>query len=241
MKIQADILAMFLKKTSVDGRIDTILLDCTEEGVTCKVRSVDNIMVSNSILKKDIITNYEPGQKLYIKNVLLLMKKLNDLVKGEVQLSIENNTLLVVDTFGSSFEDKLGSVDVIDNILDDETISNLFGKFDGGSILNKDVCLKIAKAISVMDSNVTSFSVKDKKLTIVNPSKIKEKSIVNADFDYKDVKTGLNSEMLKGILDIMRGDNLSLAIMGDKEPVLFVEKDETMIIRIVQAPVVKDE
>jgi len=240
MQIENNLFKSFINKVSIGGNIETIVLEFSKEGIKSKIRSVDNTILVNAILLKDKITKYKEQETIFIKSSSGLLDKLK-LVDGIIRLEIIDNCLIICDTNGSSFVEKLSSAVVVDNVASEKLINNLSDKFDGGVILNKTVFEKIYKTIEIMKTEHTTFTVKNKKLSIINPNKIEENAIYEVNVDYKNCIVKLNSELLKKILKVFTNETINFSVMNNNCPIKFSETDEDMIVHTILAPIASEE
>jgi len=169
---------------------------------------------------------------------------LSMLPSTEAEVSLQGNMMVISaskDGKVMTISDGVGSADIIENVMSDEEMENLSKKFDGGNKIDKQTTQMWMKAISVMGSGKTKIEVKDKKLSMVNPNDLKEEASLTIDFDYKDVSTAMNAEVLSGILNALKDEEINVSIMRTNAPIQFKVSNEQMIVRIIQAPIVGDD
>ena len=239
MKIDTKTFTDFINKACVGGSIVTLMLDFKEEGISCKVRSPDNVLLATTILESKHIAEYKSGDKLYIKDTREILTKLK-LLSGNMSLTLQEGQICCSDENGLSFTDKLGSEEVIDNVLEDKVANELVQKFDGGCSIEKDKIAKITRAIDVMKAEKTEFVVENKKLSVINPNKLNEKATLVLSFDYKDVTAQFNSDFLKSVFNVLGDGKLGISIMRDDAPIMFKEKSEFIMFRCIIAPIKDD-
>jgi len=234
MKIQAETLRKFIEKASVGGKIPTMFLDFRSDGVVCNIRSMENIMITSSILKRSNFKDYQEKLQLCIKNSAELINYLK-VLEGEIVIEVIENNLFITDG-NFSFDIALASKEYIENIISDDDIAKLNTKFTGGFVLNKDVIRRIIKAGSIMKNDTFEIVIEN---GIMNVKAFDEKSrdrlTVKNKVDYRDCKAVYNAEYLSNILEVIEND-AEISLMKEDAPILVKESNDSWIIKLAMAP-----
>ena len=96
MKIDSKILRAFINKTSLEGMVQTMSLNFTEEGIKSSI-SYMNMIIIHSSLKKEAFTEYEAIGEIFIKNTGFFINLLKtftgeiSIQKKDIVLKLSNN------------------------------------------------------------------------------------------------------------------------------------------------------
>ena len=96
MKVKKDILIDFLKASIMTGvsAITEAIVDFDKEGIKIKSTSANNLVLINSVLNADAVTDYKAIGKVGIHNLQDVVKLLDGFNKDEIKLMVKDNKLV---------------------------------------------------------------------------------------------------------------------------------------------------
>ncbi len=238
MKIKANILHDFVRKTSINGLIEGALYSTTEDGLRTISRDQTSFVIADGLLRKGSFTALEET-KLPIRNNKLFMDCLAQYGTMEVDVTLQENNVLITGkvnnrTVNSSL--KAVNEELLDTKMDAMPEKLVFDakpfKIDGSMF-------SMAKRHSdVLKQKTLQFSSTGGKLIVTVGDKefdqFSQECAVEAD-DFK-VKFG---ETFFQVSDIL-GSNVQMIAKSDY-PALLKESNEAYELSIVIAPIVEED
>ena len=170
MIINASTLKSFVKKASLNGRIMSINLNFTEEGLKSSVRDFPNIALTLTELKKEAFEEYNQIGEIFIKNADMFLKYLDTFSENVGLEKIEEHILRLANDCREVYV-ILGSALVCENVFRDKrpevptTATATIANKDLARTLADMSLLKINKVTLSQDKHDFNLEVGEKKET----------------------------------------------------------------------------
>ena len=236
MKIQAEKFRDFLIKTSLNGKILTMVLNFKEDAVKVAVTTT-NVAFVSGVLKKTAFQEYEAIGEVGIKNCAVFSSLLKRYGNKLIELKIEENKLSIVSETGSTFF-VLCDKDMVENHAEEGVMDVAEAKMDGGFEILVDKLVSIKQAADIIKATNIIFKVKDKKLFLNVESEGGDKITETLDVDYKDVKSKYGA-LLHDIIVVASGK--VIVSLNDDFPIRIKETTEDYILKYILAPLVGEK
>ncbi len=95
MKIKASTFYNFVKKTSLNGDIDSILYVANEEGIKSLSKSRTGLVIAEGVLKKEAFVEYDDKVRLPIKDSKILMNCIAPFKDSVIELLLVDNDITI--------------------------------------------------------------------------------------------------------------------------------------------------
>ena len=227
MKIEAKILADFIKKVTLSGKIPSMILKFSKEGLSSKVMDTSTIVLTEGLLLPKYIKDLEVIN-IPVKNTGILLNFLRGF-EGEVELKINLNKF-------SLFNSKK-QVDLImpaEEFIENDLKIELKAVFDEGMNIKTEILRNVSESMNVLKSSSMHLKVENKTLNVSTGEEgfdsISEKVPVSFNKDAK-AEYGVLTKDVVSVLD----DNINISFKKDY-PIQIKESLEKMHMRYIIAP-----
>ena len=231
MKIEADKLKKFIKKTTLDALAYTCLLEFTDEGLKTKV-VINNVAMIKGVLNKNAFIEYESIGEVGIKSVSVFSSMLDYFTGKQIKLSIEDNKLKIVSESGSSYF-VLCEKTFVENYMEKEPSL----AFDEGFELSNERLNKIKKACDILHCSEATFEVINNKLVLSVINDVKDEIKEETTVAYHDARSRYGELMLKAVGMISNNARVSF---NNDYPLRLHEVDAEGTITYIIAPLSED-
>lgn len=234
MKIQASIFKSFIKKASLDGRIMTINLNFTEEGVKSAVRDAINVSLTSTFLNKNSFENYKPIGEIFIKHSEHFLKYITTFT-NYIDLEVIEDYILKVSDEDRTGYILLGSEKVCENLVTgdlpkiDTTVTINLSKDELGRAVSDVAMLKINQIEIETIGDKLNMSVGEKGTSdsFVNIITLKEKQ-------GDDAKVKVNECLLSFFNAVDKNFEMKI---GTDVPLVLHEKTDNIDFTCILAPI----
>jgi len=219
MIIESKLFENWLKKASVNGKIDEIRLNFSEEGVSMIESDKGSFYLTKCLLKKKAFKNYESIGEIAVNNISRLINFLKRFSE-EIEIS-KNNSILTI-------KGKTKKAEYILANLESMPDKKNFPKYDDWKVnikLESSVLKDILEDANTIGKNTEIFfKTKEKGLLISCGKDDKfQQEIKNANIEEKDVKTFFG-DPLKEVIAVL-DDEINFQ-MGKASPIKIIEKND---------------
>ena len=232
MKIEASKLAKHIQKFSINGLMNTALLNFGDLGMTTKVQSA-MICMTDSLLEKKAFQEYEAISEVGIKNVSMLIKTLTRYSDNLVKICKEENFLKIIAESGST-NLTLCDKEFVDNNFD----AKMPEGFDEGFKLNVDKLDSIKSAAEMLSSNSVDLEVKNNSLTLNTKNENGDLITETCAVTYKDAKCSFG-EYLLNLIKVIEGE--VIVSFNTDYPIRISEKTSQGFVNYIVAPKIDNE
>lgn len=235
MKIITNKLVDFLEKSTLNGVINTSVLNFTDDRLKVMLTTA-NIAFVRGNLKKKVFQEYEAIGEVGVKNNSLFISLLKRYGAKVVKLEVQENKLVIVSETGSTYY-VLADKESIDNHIATPNIP-FEEKLDGGFNISAGKFVDIKKGADIIKTKEIVLEVKDKVLKLIVTSEVGDIITEEVACDYKDVK-GKYGSLFLNIIDVIEGTvNVSL---NDDFPIRIREATDEYRIDFFVAPLVDNQ
>lgn len=238
MKVHSDLLKKLVKKASLNGKIQTINLLFSKEGVTSSVRDIMNTVMTKVSLDKEAFTDYIPLGEVYIKDSIMLMKFL-DTFKDDIEVSLnEDCTNLVLMSDERTVEVILGSEIVCDNVAR-EDFPDI--KYDAKFECRPETLMKTANDYNLLKAVCLEVSVKDKKVKLTVGKSKNEDSLTNFfNVECENKVTTTYGDAFINAISVLDND-VTISLSTNKPIFIEEKKFNHYKFSCIVAPIVNEE
>ena len=217
----------FLVNSTLDGKINQVILRQIDEGYEINVMSETVINVCGLLHKKNFIMYSKLGD-IVIKDVKRLIRLVKGM-KGNISMEIIKNKLLI-NGETNEIEYGLASEEYVEN----NPKEKLPIEFDSGFIMDKNLLVEIKSKADLLKVGKCNVEVTNNILRIMVEEV--DKFIVKSEVAYGNVNGsfGLWLMDIAGFLE----DKVNVSLQNDF-PIRIISKNDTMIIKYIIAPIVK--
>jgi len=168
LKIKADILLGFLRKTTANGLVEDCKLKFTKEGLDMQHINLQRNVMIQGVLPKDIFDSYE-NTEINIKNTETLLKVLATFIVSS------DNMVKIMDRNGGidlSLAEKVEcyNAEAIAKVSDIE--------YDNSAVIQKSTFDVIKKRNDIIKSEQIVVELKDKKMILAIGDKIDKANVI---------------------------------------------------------------
>lgn len=233
MKIETNKLYDYIKKASLNGRINTMNINFTDVGLVSNIRCPSNVNLTLTALSKDAFAEYSAIGQYFIKNTSDIMKYLETFV-GEISIEITDQILKISNANRKGFV-ILGSELVCDNVYEDQKpslnlpIKESIKKSDLTNVFKDINALKVGQIDIIKEDNDLKF-----KVGIEGQSDYFITKIVT---DVSGNDSSRIGESFKSVIDSI-DDDFTLEF-GTDMPIKITEKTEHISFEAFIAPMKK--
>lgn len=219
----------FIKKSTLAGEFQQLLLKQTDKGYEVSV-IVENVISCEGVLLKKNFVMYGNVGNITIKNVKRFISLISDM-KGNITIEKRNDRILI-SSEKIDIEYILCSEEFIETTLP-EPVSI---EFDDGFRINKDLLTSLDSKAKLLDVN--SVSLKVNKKIFVGSVEESDKFSVKEEVAYKDCESKYGRWFFK--LSAFLEDKVVMSFDTDY-PVRIISKNTNFELKYVIAPFVKVE
>jgi len=238
IKLEAKTLKDFLSTSTLNGKIESLLINFTNNGIEINAVMENNVGATLSILDKIVCKTISGDDiKIGVKDTKLLINILGTF-NGVVELEITENSLVVKD------ENKVANLvnmkpEFVETNLPKEHKDKLVDMFDGGIKMSSNIFIKAVKNSGIIGSDSFEIRNKNNSFVIITGENKFNKIEESINLDYKDFETKF-SDILKDAVSVLT-DEITLSVAGDYKPIMFTIKNENFLSKIVVSPLDKVE
>jgi len=228
MIIDKNLFTKFLRKISLDGDINDILLTFDDQGMKAKVKNASSSIVLAGILKKEAFKNYQP---LNIKIGLKSIEKLLTVLK-----KYDHELIILIDEEKSNitFHDKKKRInyqllhpDYVDSHI--KALPKI--EFNTEILIPTDI-LRSVKDVCNMYDSLIEIKVKNKQAYFTTKIGTEENFTEKIELDYKDMRVLFGYPLFQ-VIPILNDE--VLVSMDDNRPMRITEEDEYYKIKYIIA------
>lgn len=229
MEIKKDILINFLRKVSINGNIDSLVLVFDEEGLKTKVQNPSYTIALAGLLKKEAFIKYEcykDGIGLKDVNKLLtILKNMDD----EITIKLSDNFIIFKDK-NRNFKSVLIDIEYIDSKI--KSLPNI--EFSGETIINSSIIKKCNNVCTTYNSDLIKISIKNKIISFTVSINKNDEYHEEIEFDYKDINDLNFSQPLLDLIQIF--DDFIYLSLENNKPLQIKMKGNDYFIKYIIAP-----
>jgi hypothetical protein len=226
MKIKANTLKEFIRKTTVDGAIEDCKLEFKENGLNMIHKDQPGVILVAGILDKKAFTSYEV-MEVPIKNSSTLIAVLNTF--GDNLINIVKSDLLV------KFVDENGGIELAmaeDVTCHKDGIPEI--EYDNKVLIKKSMIKTISERNKIVNSEEIKVILKDRKIFLKvgkETDKAEVSELANCD---KEIEANFDWDYFKNLTDEM--DTIVDLSLRTDIPSRFEEKSELYTIQYYLTP-----
>ena len=233
MKIKANVLRKFLSKITLDGAIQTGLLQFKEEGLYLKLQAA-NVVFCEGSLCKTAFNEYEAIGDIGIKNNPMFIALINRYGEKLIELKKDENKLKILSETGSTFY-VLCDKEMVDNYS--EKVPEL-EQLDTGFTLNSERLDSIKEAADILKVQTTLVIVKENNLVMSVSNDVGDSITEETGVSYKDC-AGKYGDFLQKTVSVVEGQ--VIISLDENYPIQIKEVRPSYSMKYIITPMVSTE
>ncbi len=227
MKTDASKLSNFLKKATLDGSIMTALLKLEKNELNVWVRTADNTVAVNAVMKNVVAEE----QVWPIKDTVLLLKSL-ELFSGVIELQKDKNKLSIFNA------DRQVDITLAEEAFVENKLEKYPGvQYEATRTISSAIFKNTLKNKSIVKTNLSTLVADGKLLQVISGDSKFDTIVEKIPSDMPEAKTHL-SDCANAVFDNL-DDKVEIGLKTDY-PVLFKFESPDYKIQYVVAQIVQE-
>lgn len=233
MKIKKSVLEKFIKKASLNGKIETGMIKKQDNTLICNIKSGNSIASLNR-LQISAITEISDAENLCIpiKSMSILLKVI-ETFNEYVYLEIQENLLKLFDNTRVA-----NIVLASDEYIDNNVTEKLPFEYEKSLKMNADIFERTLKNMNIVNGETINVDIKEGLLTIGTGQKGMDSMEEKMKVTYENCCNELGPASID-VLSILKGE-IDVAIKTDY-PIRFIVKTDEMESIYFVAPLERGE
>jgi len=231
LKINTSTFYSFLKKITLNGKIDECVLNFTPTGLRAMNADRPKTTVVLGELKAESFVEYESIGKVGVRDTTLLLKILKGF-KEDIEIEVVENRLKMKDS-SRKIECTLIEPDFISTKID--KTPNL--TYDGGAVMSVDIWKRAFENVATLNQSELHVEIKNKSIVFTAGDSRFGKIVERQPIDYKNVKVSFGT-VLKDVINVC--DSEITVKINDNYPITIEEYWSGGSCKYIVAPIVED-